>query len=53
MQKEYVALVHGLFPQDVQTVDKPIRVFGRHSGGVCGVDEVNVNTRGNFCVIFS
>jgi hypothetical protein len=52
VQKEYVALVHGLFSDEMVRVEKPIRVFGRHSGGVCGVDVENVCGKLQMCVFF-
>ena len=41
VDKEYVALVHGSFPEDPVIVDAPIAVYGRHGGGKCRVDAEN------------
>ncbi len=45
VRKEYVALVHGVFPAEPVVVDKPIAVYGRHGGGVCRVDEADPESK--------
>jgi RluA family pseudouridine synthase len=45
VRKEYVALVHGVFPEEPLVVDKPIAVYGRHGGGVCRVDEADPDSK--------
>lgn len=54
VQKKYVALVHGAFPDgEVVRVDKPIRVFGRHDGGVCVVTDAEDTEGKPSCSEFS